>query len=252
MSKAIIDVDSFIYRAATTCNELIELQEGIYYEAYNLGKAKEYLNNLVKDILEKTGCNEYIFVIGGNGKNFRYVVNPNYKANRKKQAKPIMLDKVREMVFRDFDVCYIPHLEADDTCRILAEENKSNVIVSIDKDLRTFPGKLYDYYHDKFICISPQQAEANFKRQLLIGDKTDGYDGIPKVGPATADKLILGGITIDEIAEKYLEAGLSIDDFKRTYNCAYILGNDNYDDGVITLYGGEKLDTRRIDELSDK
>ena len=249
MSKAIIDVDSFLYRAATTCNELIELQEGIYYEAYNLNKAKEYLNNLVKDILEKTGCDEYIFVIGGYGKNFRYTVNPNYKANRKKQAKPIMLDKVREMVFKDFNVCYIPHLEADDTCRILSEEDSDNVIVSIDKDLRTFPGKLYDYYHSKFVYITPKQAEVNFKRQLLMGDKTDGYDGIPKVGPATADKLLLDGITIDEIVEKYLEAGLSIDDFKATYNCAYILGNDNYKDGVITLYDGERLD---LNELSDK
>lgn len=246
MSKAIIDVDSFIYRAATTCNELIELQEGIYYEAYNLNKAKEYLNNLVKDILEKTGCDEYIFVIGGHGKNFRYVVNPNYKANRKKQAKPIMLDKVRQMVFDNFNVCYIPHLEADDTCRILSEEDSDNVIVSIDKDLRTFPGKLYDYYHSKFVYITSKQAEVNFKRQLLIGDKTDGYDGIPKVGPATADKLLLEGITIDEIVEKYLEAGLTMDDFKRTYNCAKILGKNDYQEGVIKLYGGEELDVRTI------
>ena len=247
MSKAIIDVDSFLYRAAITCNELIELEPNIFYEAYNLNKAKEYLSNIIKDVLDKTGCNEYIFVTGGYGKNFRYIINPTYKANRKKQAKPIMLDKVREMMFDRFDVCYIPHLEADDTCRILSEDNKGNVIVSIDKDLHTFSGKLSDFYHDKFKVVTPEQADANFKRQLLMGDKTDGYSGVPKVGPATADRLLLDGITMDEIIEMYLDNGLSIDDFKTTYNCAHILGSDDYNDGIITLYGGEKLDVRTID-----
>lgn len=247
MSKAIIDIDTFLYKAALTCNELVEIDKGIYYEAYNINKAREYLKQIAKDLPERVGCNEYIFVTGGVGTNFRYIINPNYKSHRRKQAKPIMLDKVRGMVFDEFPICYIPHLEADDTCRILLEENKDNVVVSIDKDLRTFSGKIYDAYHDKLRCITPQKAEVNFKRQLLIGDKTDGYNGIPKVGTATAEKLLLDGITIDEIVEKYLEAGLSIEDFKTTYNCAYIIGKDNYNDGVITLYGGEKLDIRSID-----
>ena len=248
MSKAIIDIDTYLYKASLMCSELVEIQDGIYYEAYNINKAKDYLQQTVDSLTQKVGCDSYILVTGGVGTNFRYLINPNYKANRKKQAKPIMLDKVRDMVFKCFPVCYTPYLEADDTCRILLEENKDNVIVSIDKDLRTFPGKIYDAYHDKLRCITPQQAEANFKRQLLMGDKTDGYNGIPRVGTATADKLILNGITIDDIVEKYLEAGLSIDDFKTTYNCAYILGKDDYKDGVITLYGGERLD---LNELSN-
>ena len=128
------------------------------------------------------------------------------------------------------------------------EENKDNVIVSVDKDLRTFSGKIYDSYHDVVKFITKEQADANFKRQLLIGDKTDGYNGIPKVGNATADKLILNGITIDDIIEMYIDKGLSIDDFKCTYNCAKILGKDNYKEGVITLYGGEQLDTRTISD----
>ena len=70
--------------------------------------------------------------------------------------------------------------------------------------------------------------------------------GIPKIGPATADKLILEGITEDEIAEKYVECGLGMDTFKMVYNCAKILGKEDYNDGVIKLYGGEKLDVRTI------
>lgn len=242
MSRAIIDADTYLYKAALTCNELIEIQDGIYYEAYNLNKAKAFLTETFNNLASKCSCDEYILVTGGIGDNFRKIINPEYKSNRKKQAKPIMLDKVREMVFTYMPVAYFPYLEADDTCRILMESNKDDVIVSPDKDLRTFVGKVYDSYHDEVRYITPVQAEANFKRQLLIGDKTDGYNGIPKIGPATADKLLLKGITIDDIAQMYIDAGLGIETFETVYNCAKILGKEDYNNGVITLYGGKKLD----------
>lgn len=244
MSRAIIDVDSYIYRAALTCNELVELQTGIYYEAYNINNARKYLQETMEDLTIKAGCDEYVMVTGGIGKNFRYLVNPQYKSNRKKQAKPIMLDKIRELCFAEFPIIYTPCLEADDTCRILLEENRDNVVVSIDKDLRTFSGKIYDSYHDVLRYISPQQAETNFKRQLLIGDKTDGYEGIPKIGPATANKLLMEGITIDDIAQMYVDKGLGLEAFEMVYNCAKILGKEDYNNGIIKLYGGKTLDVR--------
>lgn len=247
MAKAIIDTDTYLYKASLTCNELIEIQSGIYYEAYNLNKAKQYLADTFADVTSKAGCDEYILVTGGIGKNFRYIINPSYKSNRKKQAKPLMLDKVRELVFANFPICYIPYLEADDTCRILMEEDKNNVIVSIDKDLKTFSGKIYDSYHDTMRFITPVQAEASFKRQLLIGDKTDGYDGIPGIGQAKADKLLLSGITIDDIVQMYIDKGLGIEQFEMVYNCAKILSKDDYNNGVITLYNGKKLDLKEIE-----
>jgi 5'-3' exonuclease len=242
MTRAIIDVDSYLYKAALTCNELIEIQEGIYYEAYNINKAKAFLTETFNNLAGKCNCDEYILVTGGVGTNFRNIINPEYKANRKKQAKPIMLDKVRELVFNTFPTVYFPYLEADDTCRILMEENKDDVIVSPDKDLRTFVGKVYDSYHDEVRYITPVQAEANFKRQLLIGDKIDGYSGIPKIGPARADKLLIDGVKIDDIIQMYADAGLGLETFETVYNCAKILGKEDYNNGVITLYGGKKLD----------
>lgn len=246
MSRAIIDVDSFLYRASLNCKELVEIQEGIFYEVYNLNSSISYLTNLGKEFAQRVRCNDYVMVTGGVGKNFRYSINPSYKSNRKKVAKPIMLDKVKEKVFSLLPIVYTPHLEADDTCRILSEEDKDNVLVSIDKDLTTFASRLYNPDTDNMRYISPQQAEANFKRQLLTGDKCDGYDGIPGVGPATANKLILDGITIDEIAQMYVDKGLGMEVFETVYNCAKIIGKDDYNDGVITLYGGKKLDTRTL------
>lgn len=246
MSRAIIDIDSFLYRASLTCKELVEIQKDIFYEVYNLNSALSYLTELGKTLAKRTNCKDFVMVTGGVGKNFRYTINPDYKGNRKKVAKPIMLDKVREVAFKKLPIAYITSLEADDTCRILYEEHPDNVIVSIDKDLTTFSSKLYNPDTDRMRFVNPEQAQSNFKRQLLTGDKCDGYSGLPGVGPATADKLILGGITIDDIAQMYIDKGLGIEEFEKIYNCAKIIGNADYKDGVITLYGGKKLDTRTL------
>lgn len=248
MARAIIDADSYFYRAALTTKELVQFDEEKYYEIYDLSKARNYMKEIFQELASKTNCDEYILVTGGVGKNFRYIINPSYKSNRKKEARPIMLERVRELAFKEFPVAYIPHLEADDTCRMLMEEDKNNVIISIDKDLRTFTGKIYDSYHDTIRYVTPLQAEANFKRQLLIGDATDGYKGINGIGPATADKLLLAGISIDEIAEMYIDKGLGIEQFETVYNCAKILGKEDYNDRVITLYGGKKLDLKEIED----
>ena len=245
-TRAIIDSDSYMWKAALTCNTLVELGKDMFYEAWDLNKARVYLKETMGSLTAQAGCGEYVMVTAGGGINYRKYLYPTYKSNRKKEKRPLMLDKVREMCWAEFPMVSIPHLEADDTCRILLEEDKNNVVISIDKDLRTFSGKIYDSYHGDMRFISKQQAEANFKRQLLIGDKTDGYDGLPKVGLATANKLILDGITIDEIAQMYIDKGLGIDEFKKVYNCAKILGRDDYSNGIIMLYGGEKLDCGTI------
>ena len=246
-NKVIIDVDSYLYKAAISCSSLIQIDDNFYYEGYDIRKARLFLEDAISNMMGKTNTSDYVLVTGGVGKNFRYSIDSNYKSNRKATKRPIMLDIVKKMVIDEFKTAYIPHLEADDTCRILYEEGEGDMVVSLDKDLCTFEVKLYDPYHDKVKVVTSTQAEANFKRQLLMGDTADGYSGLPKVGKATADKLILEGIAIDEIAEMYVEKGLGLEEFARTYNLAKILGKDDYKDGVITLYGGTKLDTRTLE-----
>lgn len=241
---AIIDAESYIYKAACNCSTLCQLPDGKYIEAYSIEQGMDWLRAELESLASRAGCSEYVLVVGNVGKNFRKVLNPNYKANRKNQKKPIMLDVLKQKVNIMMPIRYNKCLEADDTCRILLEQNKDAVLISIDKDLRTISGKVFDSYHDTIRYISPIQAEANFKRQLLMGDSADGYGGLPKVGKATADKLLAQGITIDDIAQMYIDKGLTLDDFKTTYNMAKIIGKDDYKDGVITLYNGEHFDTR--------
>ena len=248
MGKVIIDGDSYIFKAACATSTLINIEGDLYYEGYDLNKAREYMRNIVSTICDKCSVNDYVIVLASVGaKNFRYAINPTYKSNRKTVKKPIMLDKVRDVVINEFKTASIPHLEADDVVRIMYEEGDGNAIASIDKDLKTFPCKIYDSYHDTFTYVMQQQADANFKRQLLMGDSADGYAGIKGIGKATADKLLMDGIDIDGIIQMYLDKGMSIDDFKRTYNSAKIIGANDFKGGVVTLYGGEKFDLRQLD-----
>lgn len=248
MGKVIIDGDSYIFKAACATSTLINIEDDMYYESYDLNKARTYMQDTVNNICEKCSANDYVIVLASVGtKNFRYEINPTYKSNRKAVKKPIMLDLVRSMVIEEFKTASIPHLEADDVVRIMYEEGEGNAVASIDKDLKTFPCKIYDSYHDTFTYVMPQQAEANFKRQLLMGDSADGYAGIKGIGKATADKLLMDGIDIDGIIKMYIDKGMTIEDFKRTYNSAKIIGAEDYNEGVITLYGGEKFDLGQLD-----
>lgn len=245
MGRVIIDGDTYIYKAACACSSLINIDKDLYYEGYDLNKARTYLREAVANLCEKCRVDDYVMVIEAVGStNFRKMLNENYKSNRKNIKRPVMLNIVRKMVKEEFVTASIPCLEADDVVRIMYERGDGNVIASIDKDLKTFPSTIYDSYHDTFTYVLPQQAEANFKRQLLIGDATDGYSGIKGIGQATANKLLMDGITEDDIMQIYIDKGMGIEAFKSTYNSAKILGNNDYKDGLIQLYGGEVFDIR--------
>ena len=88
-----------------------------------------------------------------------------------------------------------PGLEADDVCGLLStkpENKKQCVVVSNDKDLKTIPGMLYRPMSDEMLSVTEQEADKNFLTQCLTGDSTDGYPGVPGIGPKKAEAL-LGG-----------------------------------------------------------
>lgn len=238
--KAIIDIESYIYRASVATQSVIK--QGKYYiEAYDLDKARDFLKEFMDNILNTIGADDYVVVLGGIN-NFRKIINPSYKANRKEVKRHPMLNIVTQEVPKMFNTVFIPYLEADDTCRIIYEENKVfNIIVSIDKDLKSFPCRIYNPLHPELGVqdISVDVANQNFYRQLIMGDATDGYNGIPKYGEAKANKEISNSIDIEGIKKLYIDNGLTEKDFINTYNMAKILSSKDYDDGIIKLYNSE-------------
>ncbi|UOF81174.1 exodeoxyribonuclease [Caudoviricetes sp.] len=125
---------------------------------------------------------------------FRNTVMPTYKQSRKTTRRPLVYKPLREWVHETFETFERPGLEGDDVLGILAtrKDETERIVVSIDKDLKTIPGKLYNYGKPELGIIEVSEDQANYYHllQTLTGDSTDGYPGCPGIGPVSAKKLL--------------------------------------------------------------
>lgn len=141
--------------------------------------------------------------------NFRKILNPGYKSNREKMRKPLGLKQLREWVLRgdpkDEDRPWKPmtkaSLEADDILGILATKPKrksETIIVSIDKDLTTIPGRMLHLRPGKednvLVDTSLEDADRFFYAQCIAGDSVDGFAGAKGFGIDSAYKLLDKGV----------------------------------------------------------
>jgi 5'-3' exonuclease len=124
------------------------------------------------------------------------------------------------------------NLEADDVISILATDkgmDEETIIVSIDKDFKGVPGIYYDYNRGEYHQPSEEEADNFHLIQTLTGDATDGFSGVPKVGPVTAKKLLdKEGYTWETVVKAYEKAGLTEQDALMNAWMARLLRADNY------------------------
>ena len=212
---ALIDGDSLIYfeMGKPTLEDAIEGLDHRLYEILNKCKTTKYAGFLTI------------------GKCFRYAAakTKKYKGNRKKGNKPIIFYALKEYLKQEWKFEYIPELEADDLVAVYADY-QNTIICSPDKDvLYQVDGKHYNYGKAEFIGTTPDEAETFLWKQMLMGDSTDGIQGIPKVGPKTADLWLKDVNLLDMpsfVLKKYIEKfgnhdGIS--KFVETFNLVYIL-----------------------------
>lgn len=130
---------------------------------------------------------------------WRCDVLPTYKQNRT-APKPLLLAGLKQHMRETYATMERPRLEADDICGILAtsstipvvKEYGRKIVVSIDKDLKTIPGWLYNPQKDtKPKLIDEGTADYWHMYQTLVGDTTDGYKGCPGIGPVKAQAILL-------------------------------------------------------------
>ena len=112
-----------------------------------------------------------------------------YKGNRDPDAKPYHYKSIRRYLVNKWGATVVDGIEADDKVAEIMSGSKDVILVGIDKDLLTIPGRHYHFKTKTFRDVSEQEALVNFYRQCVTGDVVDNIGGAYKAGPAKAAGL---------------------------------------------------------------
>jgi len=222
----LIDADSILYLSLPRKNDLDRS-----YEA-----SIKRLNTLINDINKSCNTTKYILFIT-KGKCFRYKnykYSKGYKHNRKDVSKPPIFYALKEYMIQNYNAYYDTNLEADDLVSYFSTKYTNNIISAIDKDvLYQNIGTHYNYSKNAFITVTYDDVNRFIFTQTLMGDSTDGIEGLEGMGIKTVNKLFENklatdtyqSICINEYIKKYgIHEGITR--FYETFNMIYMLCND--------------------------
>lgn len=208
--------------------DIITFSCAAYNESWGWDACKEDIDNLMRRILETTGATEYTAFISGDN-NFRYQINPQYKANRKDKVDPRYRQDSNAYLVTEYGAIVTDGFEADDALGIAQSqaEDGTTIICSIDKDLLMIPGQHYNWRKNEFTNVSVLDGLRRFYRQCITGDRTDNIVGIAGIGPVKSSRLI--DDLVDE-AEMFQVVQTMYSDDKRLLmngQCLWILREEN-------------------------
>lgn len=179
--KALIDADIVCYRVGFTTEEESE------------AIAKYRCDDLMDKILLETESNEYqAFLSDSKENNFRYQIDPQYKANRV-APKPKHLDFLKEHLIVNWGAKIAHGMEADDALGIAQDKSRiigDTTICSIDKDLLQIPGNHYNFVKSIWTIVGVEDGLLSFYRSILVGDVADNIKGVYGIGPKKAEKIL--------------------------------------------------------------
>lgn len=226
MPTALIDGDIVVYTAASIAERDCPFDGGTRKDM-PFDRVCEEIIIQVQEIMEGARCDTFSFILSPDDRrNFRKVIYPAYKANRKPKPKPDMYWPLIEWVRQDLHAYDLPGVEGDDLIGLLHMEDPENtVMVSSDKDLKTIPGTLYNPMRDVIETTSINEANHFWMTQVLTGDSTDNYPGCPRIGKVKAAKMLE-----DPLLQTHPEFYL-----RRNWRIVYDAFLDHYIDPQVAL-----------------
>lgn len=240
----LIDGDGVAFKAACANQETIDWgdDDGVSVNANMKGVVDHMVAAL--DSYRDTLKADRMIVCLGNTTNWRKELWPEYKAHRKDKERPVLLADCYQFLRENYETESWPRLEADDVMGILSSTIRGSIIVSIDKDMKSTPCRLYNPNRpeDGVVIIDDVMAHETHMTQTLTGDAADGYKGCPGIGPKKAAKILCEAFAVVDPIQNYsiwrkelwtavvnmFEAkGVNADDALMNARLAYILRNPN-------------------------
>lgn len=192
-------------------------------------------DELLYRILSESQADEHRIFIGGT-ENFRDILDPDYKANRREKPSPTWLDAVRDFLVREWGAEICAGYEADDGIGIAAKGDF--VICSNDKDFKQIPGEHYNPVTNVFEVVDDETAAFNFFAQMVIGDTSDNIRGVDGLGPVKGRRLLLGRPT-EEMYHTVRGAYNDDERFLRNYRLLRILREEHELEDILREIKGE-------------
>jgi len=191
----LVDADSLIFASCYRKRETPD--DELYYTNIEDSRAKfdEQFMSIVNHLEEKYPIDKVLTFSGSKG-NFRKLITPKYKANRKKQELPPLLDEMHQFVKDHYDSIWGYGVETDDMVARYWKQISDDIgrdevmIVSIDKDYKQFPCLMYNYHykHKEILDITEEEAMYNFYEQCIVGDTADNVNYFKGKGKKYAEK----------------------------------------------------------------
>ena len=186
-----VDADSLFFRPAAAISK-----DGL--RRHWQKDLRMIINKSIENIKRQCMSDNIRHAIKGKD-NFRVILEPTYKAHRKKVEGDLYeaLSYAHSYMRSFHSACQADGMEADDLVSIWAHEsmqkNQDFTIASIDKDLLQIPGNHYNFVSSTHRHVDHDAAHLNLMLQCLSGDQSDNIPGIRGIGPKKA-KHILDGV----------------------------------------------------------
>ena len=208
----LVDADSLIFASCYRKKETPD--DELYYTNIEDSRAKfdEQFMSIVNHLEDRYPIDKVITFSGSKG-NFRKLITNKYKANRKKQELPPLLNEMHQFVKDHYDSIWGYGVETDDMVARYWKQISDDIgrdevmIVSIDKDYKQFNCLMYNYHykHKEILNISEEEAMYNFYEQMIAGDSADNVNYFKGRGKKFAQKYYVDCTTKYQYTRKLYE-----------------------------------------------
>lgn len=245
MTCLLFDADTLVYRFSAGTQKDIVWDDDTASHYADPRIAAIALDDFVEELCQRFNARP-VMCLSDPVVNWRHDVLPSYKEQRADFERPVTWADLRAHIERHYRTYLEDRLEGDDLLGLLMTSKRkisgAKVCVSIDKDMKTVPGRHFNPDKGKVFTVTPAQALRFHLFQTLTGDRVDNYKGCPGIGSVRAEALLATSeaeaapgamdwypLAWSRILEAFENKGLTKDDALVQARVARILQDQDYD-----------------------